>query len=268
MTGYSASTSAAPTLPASWPGSRLSPARRPRPWLARTSGEAPAPVPREFLGLARDLRRRLAAADAQVAPGLEHALRPLRERLERRPTLRADLLTDAERHWRQGVPGFGRLVLAAERRRGRVPYFCELRAQAGAFRFATWPPGFEPGLLLVLILAEPRPGGVDVRQTPLAAVSLHALARRYQRGGDCSEAAIFGDLADLAPFAQETGLPPAVRFALPLAHGCWCGERVQVDGRMVLAVRTYLGAFTARLSGSGTPAVPPAGRPIAAHTRC
>lgn len=222
--------------------------RRLHPWPARPAG---TPVPRAFLGLARDLRRRLAAADALVPAALEAALHPLRTRLERRPTLRTDLLIDTERRWRTGLPAFGRLVLTAERRRGVPPYFCELRAQAGGFRIEDWGEvsgggGFEPGVLLEMILAQPYPGmgrggGVDVRQTTIVVVSLHALARRFQRGTDCSEAAIFADLAALAPFAQKGALPPKARFALPAAEGWWCGERVWVDDRLVLAVRTYLG---------------------------
>lgn len=221
--------------------------RHMRPWPARPAG---TPVPRAFLGLARDLRRRLAAADALVPAALEAALLPLRTRLKRRPTLRADLLIDTERRWRTGLPAFGRLVLTAERRRGVPPYFCELRAQAGGFRIEDWDEepgggGFEPGVLLEMILAQPYPGvgggGVDVRQTTIVVVSLHALGRRFQRGTDCSEAAIFADLAALAPFAQKGALPPKARFALPAAEGWWCGERVWVGDRLVLAVRTYLG---------------------------
>jgi hypothetical protein len=206
-------------------------------------GAKGAPVPREFVGRARDLRRRLGIADAQVNAGLTQALQPLRRRLERRATLRGDLLADAERHWRETVPSFGRLVMVANRQDRRSPIiFCELRAMAGKFRFTSWPAGYEPGLILVLTLVELQFKALLTRQLNVAAVSLHALARRYQRGSDTTEAAIFSDLADLAPYARKQDAMGGTAFALPLPGGAWCGERVMVGDDLVLAVRTYLDA--------------------------
>jgi len=226
----------------------LSPQSRPQglPLVSRGAtsrgGARSEPVPREFVGRARDLRRRLGIADLQVGPGLTQALQPLQRRLDRRATLRADLLTDAERRWREAVPSFGRLVMVAARQDRRAPVFCELRAMAGKFRFESWPTGYEPGLILVLTLVELQCRALLTRQLNVAVVSLHALARRYQRGQDTTEAAIFSDLADLAPYARTPDALGGTAFALPVHGGAWCGERVVVRDDLVLAVRTYLDA--------------------------
>ena len=131
----------------------------------------------------------------------------------------------------------------------RAPCFIELRVVCGVFHSAAWPDdGQEPGVLVGWHAVEFDQGSVASRFVSLAAVSLHALARRYQRGRDTSETSIFADLAGLADdFRQVVTLP---RFAVAVPGGTWVGEPMNTGEATVLAVRTYFDA------DSGARAVP------------
>jgi hypothetical protein len=120
----------------------------------------------------------------------------------------------------------------------------------GEGRFADWPDdGQEPGLLVGWFTVEFDEQGAASQLVSLAFVSLHALARRYQRGRDTTEAAIFADLA-----ALESGFRRVItssRFTVPVPGGAWVGEVANADGSAHLAVRTYYDV------DSGAPAVTP-----------
>jgi hypothetical protein len=206
-------------------------------------------VPREYVGRARDLLRRLSAADARIEPAVRGVMAPLLRRLDRHPVLRRDMLVDAERRWRNAVPALGRLAMEVDGENLRAPCFIELRVVCGVFHAATWPDdGQEPGVLVGWHAVEFDQGSVASRFVSLAAVSLHALARRYQRGRDTSETAIFADLARLADnFRLVVTLP---RFAIAVPGGTWVGEPMNTGEATVLAVRTYYDA------DSGARAVP------------
>ena len=76
-----------------------------------------------------------------------------------------------------------------------------------------------------------------------AAVSLHALARRYQRARDNSDAAIRADLAALVRSVDEVEQANS-DFAVPTADGQWIGEATDTDDRgkvkTILAARTFI----------------------------
>jgi hypothetical protein len=131
----------------------------------------------------------------------------------------------------------------------RAPCFIELGVVCGVFHSAAWPDdGQEPGVLVGWHAVEFDQGSVASRFVSLAAVPLHALARRYQRGRDTSETSIFADLAGLADdFRQVVTLP---RFAIAVPGGTWVGEPMNTGEATVLAVRTYFDA------DSGARAVP------------
>jgi hypothetical protein len=156
----------------------------------------------------------------------------------RHPVLRRDLLVDAGRRWRNAVPAFGRLAMEIDGENLRAPCFIELRVVYGMFHCATWPDDAqEPGVLVGWHAVEFDQGSVASRFVSLAVVSLHALARRYQRGRHSSETAIFADLAGLADnFRQVVMLP---RFAIAVPGGTWVGEPMNAGEATVLAVRTY-----------------------------
>jgi hypothetical protein len=80
---------------------------------------------------------------------------------------------------------------------------------------------------------------LDIKRRPLGDACLHALARRYQRGEDRSDAAVLKDLWELAqafPQAAATGGD----FRVPAGGGFWVGERVSYHGGPHLAARTYV----------------------------
>jgi len=197
-------------------------------------------VPREFIGRARDLRRRLNEADARIETAVNRVMTPLLRRLDRRPALRPAMLIDAERHWRGIVPAFGRLEMEVDGNNLRSPCFVELRVVCGESRYADWSDnGLEPGVLVAWYSVEVAERAFESRLVSLASVSLHALARRYQRGQDTTEAAIFADLAALARDFRAVTSP---RFTVAVPGGVWVGESVNVDAAQILAVRTYYDA--------------------------
>jgi hypothetical protein len=71
---------------------------------------------------------------------------------------------------------------------------------------------------------------LDIKRRPLGDACLHALARRYQRGADRSDAAVLSDLWALA----------GGDFRVRAGGGAWVGERVQYGGGPHLAARTYV----------------------------
>jgi hypothetical protein len=151
------------------------------------------------------------------------------------------MLIDAERRWRNVVPAFGRLAMEVDGESLRSPCFIELRVVCGVSHCATWPDeGQEPGVLVGWHAVEFDEQAIASRFVSLASVSLHALARRYQRGWDKSDTAIFADLAVLAhDFREAVTLP---RFAVAVSKGAWVGEPMNAGESTVLAVRTYYDA--------------------------
>lgn len=92
------------------------------PGSAKTvEAKRPSLVPREFVGRARDLRRRLEEADMKIEPAVRRVMSPIVRRLDRHPALRRDTLIDAERHWRSIVPAFGRLAMEVDGEDLRAP---------------------------------------------------------------------------------------------------------------------------------------------------
>jgi hypothetical protein len=141
--------------------------------------------------------------------------------------------------YRAALPTAGRLRLTAswENRKLQI---CELRAQGTAITGPDWQED-EPAVAIVLhaLRIEPAtkpPFYREYHQT-LAALGLHSLARRYQRGSKRTDEAVINDLRTLA-----TACPPALanggEFRIPVADdGVWVGA---VADRCLL-VRTFLG---------------------------
>ncbi len=80
----------------------------------------------------------------------------------------------------------------------------------------------------------------------MATFSLHALARRYERGSDRSDQAVLADIAALVA-RHKSPLNDGVNFVCPVVSGKWRGERVQANicgtdqpKRPCLSVRTFV----------------------------
>jgi hypothetical protein len=209
--------------------------------LGRHSDPIAPALPAEFRGLARQFRATLAASDWLVARVIADIIRPLRSRAERHPVARRQMLLGAVRQWRELMPEQGRLDLAVETGRNRLN-LVELRASAGNLQLAQWQGGMEIAVVVQSIELAAAPGVLHVETKVLAAVGLHGLARRYQRGGNRSAAAIYADLMLLGRAHAELARAGGA-FSVPTMGGKWAGAvfRFQ-DGEAVapvLAARTY-----------------------------
>jgi hypothetical protein len=159
----------------------------------------PAPPPAAFLGQARALRASIREEDTAATVTIERFMRPLYARAQRHPVPREGDLAGVARAWRETLPAGGRLALNIEAKRKTIA-IDELRISSIDFRFANWSsPDFEPGLALILLRLRVSPKtGFELETPILAGVSLHALARRYQRGFVTTREAVLADVAQTA----------------------------------------------------------------------
>lgn len=197
-------------------------------------------VPAEFVGRARALRAEIAAADPIAISAAQRVAAPLCARLRRRPDQRPGVLVDAARHWRTTLPAVGRLDLSVDVR-GKRLRIDETRLGTARFRADEWGgTGDESGLVVAGWTLDVTPGRVRMDHEPLAYISLHALARRFERAGPAPG----DDLRRLGQFCAAPGEPGEV-FRVPAAEGWWTGAAADVDvgdGEHVrmLVVRTFL----------------------------
>ena len=117
-------------------------------------------------------------------------------------------LQDAERQWRETLPLRGRVAIEThldlDQRTLRIT---ELRARPSiSVGSVDWDEQ-EPGLFLSAVGLEAMPRHFHATHLTLAIVSLHALARRYQRGLAIEDAAVIHDLRPLAE--QHEAIIPA-----------------------------------------------------------
>jgi hypothetical protein len=198
-------------------------------------------VPVEFIGRARDLRRRL--GDSALYRGAVDALvAPILARAKRHPVPRPETLVEAARAWRDRVPAAGRLTLDLRLARRSLTVH-ELRAVTGSLRMIDWgeDADLEPGIATCTIDFLARSHLVKLDTQILAIASLHALARRLQRGRDTADAAVMEEMRALA--AASSG-PVDTEARVAGSGGEWVGDRraVRRHGEVVriLCVRTFL----------------------------
>jgi hypothetical protein len=205
----------------------------------------PAPprpkVPAEYVGRARALRNRFLEADRTATRAIDAATDRLRLRWQRHPVPRPDDLRDAARAWRLSLPDVGRLELSISNDT-RSLMISELRVGASDFRAPDWQlPANEPGVLVQGLQLRVARRQFDFAILPLANVSLHALARRFQRGTP-TEATLMMEMLALGHLATTATIPGA-EIVLPVPGGRWVGTVAEVMMRSgknrVLNVRTY-----------------------------
>ncbi len=204
--------------------------------------EAPAGerrVPSEFVGRARQFRQTVLAADTAIAAGLSGLLQPLQERLSRKPTLRPARILGFVRRWPGVVPDRWCLARNASIDKNALA-ITEIRIAASHLRNSAWGgQEWEHGVSIARLEFSTAGGELRLTVTPVASVSLHALARRYQRSPQRDDAHLIRDLKALAR------QPPADRVTTDT--GCWHGRvvasRQEVDGAPLplLAIRTFIG---------------------------
>jgi hypothetical protein len=97
----------------------------------------------------------------------------------------------------------------------------------------------EPALAITLYDLAVAPPSFSEKLIPLSVIGLHALARRYQRGADYSDAAVLDDLRVLARDGLAA-FKAGGEFAIPApSGGRWIGA-VRPEDRVVI-IRTYFG---------------------------
>jgi len=149
-----------------------------------------------YVGLARAFRGRIEAAVTVAIKIVRDTSQQLIARQRRHPVQRRDTLASIARAWGDKVPAFGRANQ-------------EIRLEG---KEADWDEDArEPGLSVVRITLAIAPHEkLALGMHTLCAASLHALARRYQRGRPTTDDAIIADLHALAAAHERLrGLPRA-----------------------------------------------------------
>jgi hypothetical protein len=204
------------------------------------------PVPREFVGRAREYRRTIIAAEAEYLRVRDAIVRPLESRLERRHIkFRQQSLIDVARRLRAvNLPG--RLDFSVDLVKGRLA-ISDYRVGACSWVQPEWlNDDRQPGCLVTELRTRADDQGLLIDGRPLLSVSLHALARWYQR----SRGAVLTDdlVALLQATRQDRGAAdgPGMRVLVGSAAWLCMAMPMTVDGKgdqrfPVTHVSTYLG---------------------------
>ena len=164
-------------------------------------------VPAEFTGQARVFRDQVRAVDLAMDAALAMITEPLRARLGRHPKLRNEMVVGTARLYSMLVPPQFRLG-AVEATRQRTEFaIVERRIAVSWLRHDEWtdPEHREPGVSICKFVLAMTDGKLLWRLHPQANVSLHALARRIERGHEHDHTALLRDLAALADAGEEGG---------------------------------------------------------------
>jgi hypothetical protein len=211
--------------------------------LSAPSAWRPGPVDSQFIGQARVFRDRLKATSTACSRLIDEIAMPLVRRAKRHPIPRREALVDVARKW-ACMPALGLLDSASDLDlRKRTLRISQLRACPSDFRAASWNVD-EPGLSVLGLQLDIAPHRFDFAMPSLVTVSLHAL-RRFQRGIDVTDAAIFADLHTLARahLRLSTG-PVGDTFEVNASGGCWYGNMTDAatgaGTDRVLSVRTFM----------------------------
>jgi hypothetical protein len=196
-------------------------------------------VPAEFVGKARVFRAEVKLVDVAMDRALDLICKPLNARLKRHPRLRAEMLADVARQYERLIPSQFRIgPIEGTKHKGEFA-IVERRLCVSWLTHDDWvaPEMREPGLSICRFTFSVHQGRLRQHWTPLANVSLHALARHEERRHDRSQAALRHDLALLAD-AGEDG------EKVPTPGGFWLGSVITAgdNGRMIKmrSVRTWL----------------------------
>lgn len=198
-----------------------------------------ARVPSEFVGLARDLIRRIAASHRAADARRSALLAPFRPAESIRifmPTPRPGAMTRLASRLRTAAP-LCRLRLTVEHE-GDGLTVAEAWLMPAAVENDNWA-GEEPALALLQRRLEIGPLRFVDEHRYVAGVGLHGLARRYERCADRSDTAVLGDLAALAE-GYAAAAASGGEFEIPVpSGGRWIGA--VGPGDAVAIVRTYMG---------------------------
>lgn len=215
---------------------------------AQVEASPPTPVvPREFYGRARDIRRQIEREDATYDAAINRLTDPVRARLQRFPhrSLRQETLNAVITGWMNTEPHDWRLSIDGKLDKRRAS-LRERRISAGRLYRAEWNGGDEPDIGVTEVMLTIDRHIVRVHARCLCTFSLHAVARRLQRGADGSLEALVRDI-DLGAQAACGTLTPGAGYQIRTDEhhgGGWRGRCVRQRGAdgvaSVLSIRTWL----------------------------
>jgi len=196
----------------------------------------------EAVGRVRALRQRIDAEDAAYVAAAERLLAPVRVRLCRHPqrNFRPEMLAALERSW-HALPSTYRLACRAELSRDSLT-ITDVAISAANLECAEWD-GREPSFVIASTNLIMRRGAFHADCVVTCVVSLHAAARRLQRGiSTPSDDDLLDDVALLAQHDATDMIPEGQDFAVHTAGGSWRGRCIRLldEGRRALSVRTWL----------------------------
>lgn len=192
-------------------------------------------VPRESLGQARLFRNRVAAADDRIRAAMPAIIGPLRPRVHRtlRPQLAIREIDDALRGWQTAVTD--EFTLDGRLRTHRRNFaLAELRPTCDRIAAVGWEDAAsgQDAISIAWHLLRMRGAAVEFVVAPVATMTLHAVARRIERGDGREHSKIVDDLALLAAYVlagkRPIEPPPTlpVTAEVPLPGGRWVGQWV------------------------------------------
>jgi hypothetical protein len=182
-------------------------------------------VPAEFRGAARVFRDEVKRIDKEMDRALATIAKPLVVRLRRHPRLRHELIAVAVHQYRRTVPvefRFGEVEVTPDRDAFEI---AEIRATATWINSVEWDSdAIEAGIAVARCTLTMRPTvGLVHIWMPRAVVSMHAIARWFERSGSRDHDRILADLAVLADSAGDGD-----HVATP--GGFWRGEMEVMEG--------------------------------------
>jgi hypothetical protein len=214
--------------------------------MIKPSARGAPNVPHEFLGQARLFCSRIDAAAKAASAVARQIATDAHAIAQRRPTWRPEHLPGFERQWRHRMPDDGLIALEIERSK-RTLTIAELRLARASYEDVRWSQS-SPEDCVVLALRTFRfitPAGLEHQRIAIAGLGIHAIARRYQRGWDNTDAAIQADIAELPLHAARLDDVDSQTFSIPCLSGVWVGaiEVIRISSgpdQRVLNVRSFL----------------------------
>jgi hypothetical protein len=221
--------------------------------LRRLALASPGKVPIEFIGRARDLRRQVFAEDESASALLHKIMVPTQIRLRTHARVRDGTLTDIARRWRAEVPSRFRLSLDVQRDKHHGTTITEQRMCASQMRCEEWEAEYKEqaiSILCVELLADKK--RTSFQNHVVAAISLHALGRWFQRVREPTEANLIADVRALAAHIMTLHELERRDFTAPVPRGVWTGHLVAVEnpsnGQLICicACRTFIDSDSIR----------------------
>jgi len=211
-------------------------------------------VPRQFVGQARLLLQRMQAEEDAHMEAVKPSLGDLFNRLIRHPErrLREGQFRALATAWKAAPQRYRLQFCASVEPRGRWGTVTEVRVGSTKVHKLAWEPGnFEHGACLHsldLALPSKRLTAPTLRYTPVCHVGLHALARRYERGGDAPDAVLVAEMRLMAQGFLGACKEADARDTLQIdtKGGRWSGDFANMeypdtdDVDLVFFVRTFL----------------------------